>query len=443
MEIAGSYSKRWLQLGVAALAVAGLFALALVVARTPQLGAFKEFFGVALVVHVDLSVLMWFLCMGGMGWSALIVRGGNRWPYWQAAAFYLTAAATVLMALSPFFKPWHVVKSNYIPVLDHPLFLTSLTLLACGMAVMLVQLLITFRRAATRRALSWVELGWLYAGFTALLALMALFISGSLLAEPRDRDSMFEQLFWAGGHGLQFTYCALMMAAWLLLFARITEKPLTHLGIFLAFAALAAGSIYHIAAFAMYPRDLLAINAHASRVMIEILGIAPTALALMIFLPLLRFLITARHVWNAYTTSLIASLVLFGFGGMLGLMISGQNVTIPAHYHGSIVGVTLALMGAAYALLPALGYADVSRTRLARWQPVVYAVGQIMHIGALAYSGGYGVLRKSPDAAEALALNVKIALGIMGMGGLLAIVGGLMFVVVMARAFWRTRRALP
>ena len=46
----------------------------------------------------------------------------------------------------------------------------------------------------------------------------------------------------------------------------------------------------------------------------------------------------------------------FGIGGLIGFLISGSNVTIPAHYHGSIVGVTLALMGVCYLLLPKLGY---------------------------------------------------------------------------------------
>ena len=40
---------------------------------------------------------------------------------------------------------------------------------------------------------------------------------------------------------------------------------------------------------------------------------------------------------------------------MIGIFIAGTNVRIPAHYHGCIVGVTLALMGLVYHLLPQLG----------------------------------------------------------------------------------------
>jgi cytochrome c oxidase subunit I len=115
-------------------------------------------------------------------------------------------------------------------------------------------------------------------------------------------------------------------------------------------------------------------------------------------------------------------------------MIQGQNVTIPAHYHGAIVGVTLALMGYSYYLLPRFGYREVAAWRTAFWQPILYGVGQLMHIGGLGYSGGYGVLRKTAAAGQTFAPEVKVALGIMGLGGVLAIIGGFMFVIVVWRA---------
>lgn len=40
---------RWLWLGVSALAIAGIFAIILVAARTPQLAMFSSLFSVALV----------------------------------------------------------------------------------------------------------------------------------------------------------------------------------------------------------------------------------------------------------------------------------------------------------------------------------------------------------------------------------------------------------
>ena len=131
--------------------------------------------------------------------------------------------------------------------------------------------------------------------------------------------------------------------------------------------------------------------------------------------------------------ALIASMILFGLGGVIGFLIQGANVTIPAHYHGSIVGVTLALMGLTYALLPRFGY-PLHAPRLAYAQPYLYAAGQALHVLGLMWSGGYGVQRKVAGAVEGLDRVEHIAaMGLMGLGGLIAIVGGLLFLYIALR----------
>ena len=135
--------------------------------------------------------------------------------------------------------------------------------------------------------------------------------------------------------------------------------------------------------------------------------------------------------------ALVWSIALFASGGIIGIFIQGSNVRIPAHYHGCIVGVTLALMGMAYHLLPRLGYTTPT-SRMAAWQPVLYGIGQLMHISGLVWSGGYGVQRKVAGAEQVLRSTGEIAgMGLMGLGGLIAIIGGLMFVLVMLRAMRR------
>lgn len=436
-------AKRFLWLGVMALAVAGLFAITLVVGRTPQLKdipVFQDLFSVALVVHVDLSVLIWFLCIAGMGWSILIAKLKQPWAYWQNAAFVLTALATWFIVISPSTGEWDVIKSNYIPVLDNHLFMLALTFLFAALTVSLAQLLVGYARASRRRALSYVELGWLYAGFTTALALLAFAITAHGMPQLLTADDRFETLFWAGGHLLQFTFTALAMSAWLMLLEQLTGKEEKTFWIFIAYAVLAVGAIASFAGFALFGQDAEAFRYHQTKVMIELLGLAPLVMAVIVVPKFLRMKKKGR---NAYRSTLCMSLVLFFAGGVLGTLIRGQNVTIPAHYHGEIVGITLALMGVAYAMLPRFGYRSVETTRLAFWQPIVYGIGQLMHVGGLAYSGGYGVLRKTADAGADLPTNIKISMGIMGLGGLLAIIGGLLFVVVMARAWLAQRRATP
>jgi heme/copper-type cytochrome/quinol oxidase subunit 1 len=123
-------------------------------------------------------------------------------------------------------------------------------------------------------------------------------------------------------------------------------------------------------------------------------------------------------------------MTLFLAGGIMGFMISGLDIVIPAHYHGSTVGVTIAFMGLAYFLLPRLGFGPLP-PRMAFWQPVIYGGGQMMHIIGLAWSGGYGVQRKTAGLAQGLDHLGEVAgMGLMGLGGLVSVIGGLLFLVV-------------
>jgi hypothetical protein len=139
--------------------------------------------------------------------------------------------------------------------------------------------------------------------------------------------------------------------------------------------------------------------------------------------------------------ALTVSIALFCSGGLIGFLIHGTNVTITAHYHGSIVGVTVALMGLAYLLLPALGLGRPA-VRVATVQPYLYGGGQLLHVIGLLWSGGYGVQRKVAGGEQVLHTAQEIAgMSLMGLGGLIAVAGGVLFVVVMLQAVWRARGA--
>jgi len=96
-------------------------------------------------------------------------------------------------------------------------------------------------------------------------------------------------------------------------------------------------------------------------------------------------------------------------------------------------------MGLVYHLLPRLGYGTPT-SRTAALQPWVYGSGQLMHIVGLVWSGGYGVQRKVAGAEQVLRSTSEVAgMGLMGLGGLVAVVGGVLFIVVVVR----TLRAAP
>ena len=96
-------------------------------------------------------------------------------------------------------------------------------------------------------------------------------------------------------------------------------------------------------------------------------------------------------------------------------------------------------MGMVYLLLPRLGFAAPA-TRLATWQAWLYGAGQLLHIIGLVWSGGYGVQRKVAGAEQMLRTSGEIAgMGVMGLGGLIAVIGGLLFVIVVIRALLQPR----
>ena len=55
-----------------------------------------------------------------------------------------------------------------------------------------------------------------------------------------------------------------------------------------------------------------------------------------------------------------------------------------------------------------------------------------MHIIGLAWSGGYNVARKSTDAERGI--EQVAGMGLMGFGGLVSIIGGIIFLVLVYRS---------
>ena len=428
-------ARGWLWLGLAALIGSGLFSVLLVLSRTPginQLLPMPDLFHVALVVHVDLSVLVWFMALAGMLWS---LNGSARHMAWGWCGLGLAAAGALSMALAPFTGGGEAVMANYIPMFTAPLFIAGLLAFAAGVGLLVLRSLAN----APRLGLEFGGRGALRFGLNAAavataVALLAFGWSYAVLPGTLSGKAYYEILFWGGGHALQFTWTLLMLVAWLWLAgacgARVPLSPRVTLLMF----GLALASVF-ITPYAYLAYDIASVEHRALLTWAMRLGggvsILPIGLAAVFGLFAAPPLGAAARPLRA---ALLSSVLLFAAGGLIGVFISGSNVRIPAHYHGCIVGVTLALMGVVYKLLPALGY-RAPQGRLATGQPWLYAVGQFMHIVGLVWSGGYGVQRKVAGAEQVLHSTAEIAgMGLMGLGGAIAIIGGLLFVVVVLRA---------
>jgi hypothetical protein len=425
----------WLALALAALAASGVFSLLLVLSRAPATKDWfplVDFFHVALVVHVDLSVLVWFAAFGGIFWS---LNSAPRWLGLGWAALAAALAGTLLMAAAPFAGGGRPVIANYIPVLDEPVFLTGLSVFAAGTVLGVLRGMATVPRVGTRLdAGGALRFGLNTSLVSAAVALIAFGWSYLEVPAGLDAKAYYELLFWGGGHVLQFTWTLLMFAAWLWLGeasgAPAALKPRTAALLFgIGLVSVFLTPVIYLA------YDVGSVEHHRWNTWLMRFGgglaILPFMLAAAV--GLLRA-VRPDERQRGLRTALATSLILFGVGGAIGVIIQGSNVRIPAHYHGCIVGVTLAFMGLAYHLLPALGWGEV-RGRLAALQLWLYAGGQLLHVAGLVWSGGYGVQRKVAGAAQALRSTEEIvAMGVMGAGGLIAVIGGVMFLVLVLRA---------
>lgn len=425
----------WLLLGVAALVGAGLLAVLLVVARTPGLREAMpsaDFFRVVLVAHVDLSVLVWFLAFAGVLWT---INSGSHALAAGWLALALVASATAAIAISPFAGTAAPVMSNYIPVLDGPVFLAGLIILGAGVALLVVR---GMRQAppvgTTLDGSAALRFGLNASLVSAAVALIAFGWSWAAIPRSLPAAGYYDILFWGGGHVLQFTWSLLLVVAWLWLAdAAGLTLPLSPRVVTLLFG-VGLASVFAIPLIYL-AFDVGSVEHHRLLTWLMRFGgalaIPPIGIAVAWSLVRQR---AGSPAARAPRAALAASLVLFAAGGAIGFLIRGSDVRIPAHYHGAIVGVTIAMMGLAYHLLPRLGLAMPS-VRLATLQPWVYGGGQLVHITGLVWSGGYGVQRKVAGSEQVLHGAREVAgMALMGAGGLVAVIGGLLFVVVVLQA---------
>ena len=428
-------ARAWLWLGLLALIGSGVFSVLLVLARTPGINHWLpggDFFRTALVLHVDLSVLVWFIALAGLLWSINCVRTGLEWG-WIALGLAGTGAA--IMSIAAFITPGEPIMANYIPVLDSEIFVTGLLVFGSGVAVLVLRSLVCAPKVGQLiDGVSALRFGTNASVVATAVALMAFGWSFAVLPQSLTGKAYYEILFWGGGHALQFTWTLLMLVAWLWLGSVCGVRTLLSPRVTVLMFALALASVF-VTPYAYLAYDIASVEHRDLHTWAMRLGggvaIAPIALALWFGL---RGASSPNGPVRPLRAALISSMLLFAAGGVIGAFISGNNVKIPAHYHGCIVGVTLAFMGLVYHLLPQLGYGTV-QGKLATAQPYLYGAGQLMHITGLVWSGGYGVQRKVAGADQVLRSAGETAgMALMGLGGLVAIIGGLLFVVIVAGA---------
>ncbi len=350
-------------------------------------------------------------------------------PRWDRFSFWLASGGTTIVIASPFLGAGEPLMNNYVPILQHPVFYTGLGLFTAGISSHLVRSLLTRNHDAGLDGDGALRFGITFSAVITAVAIAAFLASLFGITATMGGQVYFEFLFWGGGHVLQFTYTLLMLIAWVVLASNSQCQYVLTPRLTLFFLVLAALPVITVP-FLYLAHDIVSPGHRlAFTELMKFGGLSCLPLGLAV-LASWWGADKARGEGRYLRSALGASVVLFTAGGIMGFMVSGLNVVIPAHYHGSTVGVTIAFMGLGYYLLPRLGFGPIS-PRMAFWQPIIYGGGQMMHIIGLAWSGGYGVHRKTTGLSQGVDRLGEVAgMGLMGLGGLVSVIGGLLFLIV-------------
>ena len=468
IETENKLAISWLKNGIWALALAGFYSIVLVILRTPQLSQIisdKSVFKSSLVIHVNLSVLAWLLSITCIIWSY-----GSRRLYFSNIFSKLALAGIALMTISPLIGQSNPIMNNYVPILENVWFIIGLSLF--GSSILYFSILVFINsfhdfplkeEKYTAQILPVVKLtsslmyimvwGCFALSYKEVMALSNIF--------PIEIDYYYELLFWSGGHLLQFIYTQIVMFVWLVLAELWIGKRLIYYKVYSSlFIINFMLSLFVFYGHLAYQMPEYEFTAFFTKHMQYCGGIAPTLLMVVLIIDIFKFTRIKNNL-TFVAIAFMASILVFFAGGLIGVLISGINLSIPAHYHGSIVGISIAFLGFAYIFcfrdsvfaIPdntlskklftfslsseQSNYVSNSPSNYSKWpniQLIIITFGQLLHIAGLALAGGYGILRKNPDGEIALA--AKFYMGMLGGGGLIAIIGGLMFVYICAKRLY-------
>ena len=395
--------------------------------------------------------------------NARLVAPKLAWAAW--ALMTVGAVTTNVMVVA---GQADVLFSSYIPLKANPIYYLGIclfavgALLACG--IYFASLIMAKAEGRYKGSVPLVSFGMT----TAAIIAVATLIGGVITFVPAffwslglmNLDAEVYRLnFWSLGHPAQQINLAAMVTIWYFVASvSVDAKPLneklSRIAFLLYLLFINLGSVHHILVDPGLTRVFKIFNTSYAMYM-AVLGSMihafsiPAAMEIALRAKGYRQGLFGwlRHApWgNPAFVSVILSMVMFGFiGGTTGVIFGHEQINIvqhntlsvPAHFHATVVaGTTLAFMGLTWYVIPLIGRRKVKFWKMAQWQPWVYGVGVLLHLGGMMVAGLYGVPRRTADisienAASLFPQVAHVALGVMGIGGVIAAVGGVMFIVV-------------
>jgi cytochrome c oxidase subunit 1 len=402
--------------------------------------------------------------------SAVLLNSRVAAPKVGWAAFGLMVLGTIMVEWTMLTGNADVLFTSYVPLRADPMFYLGVILFAVGaltvVTIFFATLVVAKREKTYEGSVPLVTFG----GITAAIIAVITLVHGAAIYIPTylwslglmEVDAQVYRLVWWGlGHSSQQINVAAMVAIWYLLGALtvgavvVNEKiSRTAFVLYIFFISMASahhllvdpgfGSSWKIVntSYFMY-MAVLASMLHGFTVPAGVeMGMRLRGFTQGIF-GWLR-----RAPWmDPGFSSLWLSLVVFGFvGGITGVtfgteqinIIAHNSLRIPGHFHATVVsGTAMAFMGVTYYVIPLIFRKRVAFYGMARWQPYLFAGGMLIFSMAMTFAGTFGVPRRHWDITfagapfdVAYSPAVDLMMGVMGIGGLIAAVGGGMYILI-------------
>jgi len=386
-------------------------------------------------------------------------------------AFLLMLAGIVVNNAAVATGTASVMMTSYVPMPANPNFYLGLILFAVGALIgcfiFLATLVIAKDEKTYEGSIPLVTFGALTACIIAVFTIA----SGAIVLVPtwlwslglinHIDAAMYRVVWWALGHSSQQINVAAHVAVWyaiaaIVFGARPLSEKVSRTAFFLYIAFLQLASAHHLlvdpglsaewkifnTSYAMY-LAVLASMVHGLTVPGSI-EVAQRAKGYTNGL----FQWLRKAPWsNPVFSGMFISLVGFGFlGGISGVVMGTEQINIiihntiyvPGHFHATVViGTTLAFMSLTYFLIPTLFRKQIAFPTIARLQPYFFGIGMSVFALAMMGAGTLGVERRHWDMAFTNATlsfeypaSAYTMMGIMGLAGMVAIIGGAMYILV-------------
>ena len=395
--------------------------------------------------------------------------------------FGLMLAGGIMVDAAIFGGRSDVLMTSYVPLKASPWFYLGIILVAVGALIGVLNYFATIyiakRDHTYEGSVPLVVFGTTAAAIIAVGTLLhgAVVMIPTLLWSmgviPEIDPSWYRITWWGLGHMSQQVNVCAMVSVWYLLGAlSVGAKPLNQAvcrGAFLLYILfINLASAHHLlvdpgvgagwkiwnTSYAMY-LAVLASMIHGFTVPASI----EVAMRAKGFTRGIFGWLAAAPWSNPGFSGFFLSLVIFGFGGgITGVVLGTQQINImahntlriPGHFHVTVVGgTTLAFMAITYYIVPLIFQRDFLAKKLCRWQPYVFGGGITLFALGMSFAGSYGVPRRHWDIeftgglfATGFDAGAHAMLGIMGVGGMIAVTGLLMYIgLTVAAVFFGPR----